>query len=105
MSGAGTNLEACNFSMLVLDIWHPQTYVTIRGLRGSLPSDKSNLKVLVFVHHWNAPHKTKIPYGAILTSIEAKEIILMVRLNLAEKRSFARLISALSPGRRRGRRK
>ena len=26
--------------MPMLDIWHSQTYVTKRGLRGSLPSDK-----------------------------------------------------------------
>ena len=44
-------------------------------LGGNLPSDKSNLKVLVFVHHWKTPHKTKIPYGAIKAPIEVKEII------------------------------
>ena len=29
-----------HFSMPIADIWHTQTYVTIRGLRGCLPSDK-----------------------------------------------------------------
>ena len=35
--GAGTNLEACNFSMPRLDLWYP---ITISVLRGSIPSDK-----------------------------------------------------------------
>ena len=38
--GAGTNLEACIFSMPNKDIGTQLTYVTIRGFRGSAPSDK-----------------------------------------------------------------